>query len=118
MGDQSTNTLRLVVGAKTSWVPGDVVALSGANSGLRSSTVRIPNYTDPEDGKTYVLMNTRIGVYGDSGGPMLTTRSTDGQVIAHGQMIGWGPASNPGTEFMNLTYISSKVRASLLVANI
>lgn len=70
-----------------------------------------------EDGIHYVLLNTHIGVTGNSGAPMLTTRSTDGQVVAHGQMVGWDPPSQPETEFMNLTTISGYVHASLMVVN-
>lgn len=118
VGDQTTNVLRWVVGVDTSWAVGDQVALSGANSGLLVSSVKNPAYKDPGDGRTYVLMNTRIGYQGDSGAPMLTTRSTDGQVLAHGQMVGWGPTGtvNDGTEFMSVGYISGKVGASILVA--
>jgi hypothetical protein len=118
VGDQTTNSRRAVAGVDTSWVPGDQVALSGANSGLLVSSVKKVNYVDPDDGLTYVLMNTRIGVSGDSGGPMLTTRSSDGQALAHGQMVGWGPTGtvNDGTEFMSVGYISGKVGASILVS--
>ncbi len=118
VGDQTTNTLRWVVGVDTSWKAGDQVAISGANAGLQVSSVRNPNYVDPDDGMQYVLMNTKIGLPGDSGAPMLTTRSTDGQVLGHGQFVGWGPVGtvNDGAEFMSAAYISSKVGASMLVA--
>ncbi|MGW6276600.1 hypothetical protein [Kribbella sp. NPDC055071] len=117
VGDQTTNARRAVVGVDNNWAVGDQVALSGARSGLLVSSVKNPAYKDPGDGLKYVLMNTAIGSDGDSGAPMLTTRSTDGQVIAHGQMIGFGPpGENDGTEFMPVTFISGKVGASILVS--
>jgi hypothetical protein len=49
---------------------------------------------------------------------MSTTRSSDGQAVAHGQMIGWGPTGtvNDGTEFITVGYISAKVGSSILLA--
>lgn len=71
-------------------VSGSVVALSGATSGLHSTTVDKTAYSVPTAGSYYGPMRTtwsNICLGGDSGGPWLSTTSNK-RTVAHGQHHG------------------------------
>jgi hypothetical protein len=124
VGDQTTTVYRLVAGVDTSWATGDLIAMSGATSGLNVTSVRIPTYTIPATGDcagfgglTGVLMQGAPTLDGDSGGPWLTTQSGTGYAIAHGQH--WGvncAAGYAGSFFIKLNSISSAQGASIVLA--
>jgi hypothetical protein len=101
-------------------VAGATVALSGAWSGLVVSTIRSTKFWDSKMGAYVVLMWTTSCLEGDSGAPWLTTAGPNsvypGDVIAWGQHRG-AVSSGPyqgGCVWVPVTYISSKVQASLL----
>ncbi|MEJ1110884.1 MULTISPECIES: hypothetical protein [unclassified Kribbella] len=119
VGDQATNNWRFVRGAAAP-AAGATVALSGARSGLVVSTIRSTKFYDSGIGAYVVLMWTSTCAKGDSGAPWLTTAGPNsvypGDVIAWGQHRG---AVSSGTYqgacvWVPVTYISSKVQASLL----
>jgi len=120
VGDQTTSDFRTVKAIDTSWLVGDVVAMSGRSSGLNVTTVEDPNYTLPSCAGVFaglkgVLMESHVTDYGDSGGPWLTTRS-DGYAVAHGQHFGFGcNAGKTGSFFIKLNSISAAQSASILL---
>lgn len=116
----NTNVVRRVVALDTSWSYGDVVAMSGAKTGLSTNRVQDPSYVLPScagdfAGLAGVLMQTHTTDQGDSGGPWLTTQSSTGYAVAHGQHFGHGCASGAeGSFFVKLNTISSLQSASIL----
>lgn len=116
----NTNVVRRVVALDTSWSYGDVVAMSGATTGLTTNAVQASTYTLPScagqfTGLTGVLMQNHTTDGGDSGGPWLTTQSGTGFAVAHGQHFGHGCASDEaGSFFIKLNQISSLQSASIL----
>lgn len=120
VGDQGTTNDRFVRGVASPYV-GATVAMSGAKSGLVQSTIRATNFWDADIGAHAVLMWTTNCARGDSGAPWLTTMGPNdaypGDVIAWGQHRG-KVASGPyagGCLWVPVTYISSKLEASLLL---
>lgn len=119
VGDQATSTFRLVRGVAAPAV-GQSVALSGAKSGLVASTIRSTKFYDSGIGAYVVLMWTTTCATGDSGAPWLNTMSFNGPYP--GDVVAWGQhrgiTTTPGYEgcaWVPVTYISSKVEASLLL---
>jgi hypothetical protein len=115
VGSQSTNDIRLVKAVDTSWNVNDLVAFSGARSGLVTARVQRTGYLDPCIGLHLTLMDQHVTTGGDSGGPWLTTMSGSGDVVAHGQHIGRS-CEYGGSVFMPLQTISAKLSSSLALA--
>lgn len=117
VGSVNTTDVRKVKGVDNSWLPGDPVAFSGALSGLKVAKVVKGGYFEPCHEKWVTLMDQHVTTYGDSGGPWLTTMSGSGDVIAHGQHLGFGCApGGRGSVFMPVNTISSYLDASIAFA--
>ncbi|WP_406054490.1 hypothetical protein [Kribbella sp. NBC_00889] len=120
VGSQDTIVARAVRAVDSTISEGETVALSGARSGLNVGHVIDTSYYVSSIQAYVVLMDTTACMEGDSGAPWLTTMSASGpypgSVVAYGQHR--GESFVPGHEgcgWTPVTYISSKVHASLLV---
>ncbi|MET9272954.1 hypothetical protein [Kribbella sp. NPDC003557] len=121
VGDQGTTTARFVRGVAAPAV-GATVAMSGAKSGLVVSTIRSTKFWDESIEAYVVLTWTKNCMTGDSGAPWLTTMGPNdaypGDVIALGQHRGQVGGSGTYAGYCvwaPVTYISSKLQASLLL---
>lgn len=118
VGSIATTDIRQVKGVDGSWAPGDPVAFSGSRSGLKVAKVVKGGYFEPCMEKWVTLMDQHVTTGGDSGGPWLTTMSGSGDVIAHGQHLGYGCApGGRGSVFMPANTISSYLDASIAFAS-